>query len=549
VATGDDQRDAGASDASLKALSDFLRAERDEILSRAENALRALPPADPGFDPEAILDALPRLLDCVGEMSDPLAAGAGVVVSAAEGDPHRGERPEQAFDLRVQVVALVLLRDAMLGLVFQRGRPGGANTLVRLLNQAVDRAIGTAVLHFTAARDRTWRALERLAQVSLQAGATPGLDEVLRRLLQAFLEAATAVDSVSLYVREGDGRPHLRLRAAAGLEEPLVAATPVVVAWGEGFAGSIAERRVPLTVRWAARDPLVTSEPMRRHGVRALHGVPLIEGSRLVGVALMGSLTTFELSETDRRLFNALAAQATTAIVERLLRDDAADAVATVCHDLRGPLGVIQMQAGLLEGVSGARSGAGVAAAGASAGASEDPATGKVPARARSILRAADRMSRLIRDLTDYANLNAGRLAIAPRPEVPAELMREVIDNLAPLAQERGVTLRAEVSPDLPGLSCDRGRLCQVLSSLIGNAIEGSAPGASVSVRAEPEGGGVVFSVEDEAPGGANARRRPGALTLAVARGIVEAHGGRIWAVNAADDKSTFCFALPAVRA
>jgi signal transduction histidine kinase len=139
-----------------------------------------------------------------------------------------------------------------------------------------------------------------------------------------------------------------------------------------------------------------------------------------------------------------------------------------------------------------------------------------------------------------------------------------VVDGLRPTAEERRVVLEAELSPGLPALIGDGPRLQEALEHLLRAALQVVPDGGRIALRAQHDQGGVVFSVQDSAPAvdpedlaqifdrvwlGERPSVGRGGLALAVTKGIVEAHGGRIWATSAAGEGNTFCFALPAARA
>lgn len=248
-----------------------------------------------------------------------------------------------------------------------------------------------------------------------------------------------------------------------------------------------------------------------------------------------------ELRESEER-FRTLAES------ERAARERAETAVRTrdevlaiVSHDLRNPLNTIALAVGALE-------------------------SGDVPAaeEARTIQvvrRAVDRMNRLITDLLDVAKLEAGqKLAIQPEPVDIRSVVTETCDGLAAEAERKRQHLDCHLDEALPPVEGDKHRLIQVLANLVGNALKFSGEEGHVTVTATREDGHVVVSVTDTGPGIApehlaqvfnpywQARQtaRLGAgLGLAIAKGIVEAHGGRIWATSAPAGGSTFAFSLP----
>jgi len=123
-----------------------------------------------------------------------------------------------------------------------------------------------------------------------------------------------------------------------------------------------------------------------------------------------------------------------------------------------------------------------------------------------------------------------------------------------------GVVLRVELAPDLPPVLVDRDRVVQVLDNLLANAVKFTRAGDHVTVRAEAHEAGVLVSVEDSGPGlpeaaldhvfdrfwQAERRDNRGlGLGLAIVRGLVEAHGGRVWVENRAGGGAAFRFTLP----
>jgi PAS domain S-box-containing protein len=227
------------------------------------------------------------------------------------------------------------------------------------------------------------------------------------------------------------------------------------------------------------------------------------------------------------------------------------EALAVVSHDLRNPLTAIRLTASQLERA---------AVRGAGAAAPE-----QVARAATRILGATDRALALIRDLLDLSALESGRLAMNRAPTDLAALVRSVADLDAPLAAEKSLRLDVDARA-APELACDRDRVAQALANLVGNAIKFTPAGGRVLVTLEaaPDGGASI-RVSDSGPGippeelpSIFERYRQGqasnhsggvGLGLAIARGIVEAHGGRIAAENRPEGGASVWFTLPGAEA
>ncbi|MBN1210726.1 MAG: PAS domain S-box protein [Myxococcaceae bacterium] len=176
------------------------------------------------------------------------------------------------------------------------------------------------------------------------------------------------------------------------------------------------------------------------------------------------------------------------------------------------------------------------------------------------ILRATRTMRRLVEDLLDIASIEEGRLSIQQGEVDPSALVHEVVESLHAQAEDKQILLEAAVGSGLSPISADHDRVLQVLSNLIGNALKFTPAGGRVSVRAAPHEDGVLFSVTDTGAGipeeqrpyifdrfwqADSADRRGRGLGLAIAKGIVEAHGGRIWVESEVGRGSTFSFTIP----
>jgi signal transduction histidine kinase len=178
----------------------------------------------------------------------------------------------------------------------------------------------------------------------------------------------------------------------------------------------------------------------------------------------------------------------------------------------------------------------------------------------RIIQRSGERMNRLIQDLLSVTAIEAGRLSIAPRKVTVPALFHEASEMLEPIVREKSITFTVVAPDDLPAVRADSARVLQVLSNLVGNAVKFTPAGGTITLAAARSEGQVQCSVSDTGPGIPpaqiprlfgkfwQAKRGDGrgvGLGLAIARGIVEAHGGTIEVQSELGRGSVFTFALP----
>jgi PAS domain S-box-containing protein len=217
--------------------------------------------------------------------------------------------------------------------------------------------------------------------------------------------------------------------------------------------------------------------------------------------------------------------------------------ISTVSHELRTPLTSIRGALGLLS--------SGV--------------LGQVNDKAANLLRIAltnsDRLVRLINDILDLERIQSGREPLTVRPVQLAEIVRQGIDGMAPVAETAGVQLIHDATQ--VEIAADPDRLLQVLTNLLSNAIKFSPPGSTISVMLRPGTSGVTISVIDHGRGipadkleaifgrfqqvdASDSRQKGGSgLGLAICRTIVLQHSGRIWAERNPVRGSTFRVFLP----
>ena len=180
----------------------------------------------------------------------------------------------------------------------------------------------------------------------------------------------------------------------------------------------------------------------------------------------------------------------------------------------------------------------------------------------RSIQRAVTQMDRLVCDLLDLARIEVGKLAVNPEVDDVVRVARESVEAFRPLAHAKSISLRAILPEARLPARIDPPRIQQVLTNLLVNAIKFSPADGEVRVEAKRNNRFVLVEVSDTGPGIPegqlkviferyaqlkNVNGEGLGLGLYIARWIVDAHGGRIWARNNLGGGSTFGFCVPRV--
>ena len=234
------------------------------------------------------------------------------------------------------------------------------------------------------------------------------------------------------------------------------------------------------------------------------------------------------------RSFNQMAESLARADIQRR------NMIADITHELRTPLTVIQ---GNLEALM-------------------DGVYDLTPENVAAVHRQTVVLSRLVADLRDLALAEAGQLRLERKPISLADVIAQVNESLKAQASEKGVTLNIESGGPLPPVEADEQRIAQVLFNLMANALRHTPPGGTVTTSAEARDGRVLVSVRDTGTGippedlphvferfyradRSRARATGGSgLGLTIAKQIIEAHGGQIWAQSWLGAGSTFAFSL-----
>lgn len=290
---------------------------------------------------------------------------------------------------------------------------------------------------------------------------------------------------------------------------------------------------------------------LRTIGAHAAMLVPLVARDRTIGVlALYATAADRRYGAEELAVARELASRAAFAVDNARLYREAEkaieardDVLAVVSHELGNPLSAIRIGTSLLL-----------------RGLPEEERGRGGWTHLDGIRQSAEQMERLVNDLLEVKRIEAGQLALDLERHGAAALVRDSVELFQPLAAERGLTLEIGAAPERLVLRCDRDRLLQVFSNLIGNALKFTPAGGRIEVSVTPAGDEVVFAVSDTGRGiapeelphvfdrfwRAQRMKREGiGLGLAIARGIVQMHGGRMWAESTPGVGSTFHFALP----
>lgn len=299
--------------------------------------------------------------------------------------------------------------------------------------------------------------------------------------------------------------------------------------WQFLLAGALAAGIALVVARWLARG---MTQPLRDMAAAA-HGMETGDYSRRIHTRSrdeVGQLAT---------AFNRMSAELQN------LEQSRRDLVANVSHELKTPIAAIRAHLeNLLDGVE-----------------KPDPKTLQV------MLTQTERLGRLVEQLLELSRLESGELPLL-REETPlAPLVTQVLSEIEVARSDRGVVVESELPIDLPSVDADRERVHQVLFNLVDNAVRFTPSGGAVTVSAQALNGSVEVRVADTGAGiprehlprlferfyradPARSREDGGTgIGLAIARSVVEAHGGHIRAESTFGEGSVFTFDLPVAQA
>ena len=392
--------------------------------------------------------------------------------------------------------------------------------------------------------------LARLVEAMLRIGASLDLDAVVREVAESVRALTRARRGVVVTPADagraagfvGSGfTPDERRRLAAWADGPRLF---------EHLLGLPGVTRLPDLPAYVASLGLSPEAPLSKIGLAA----PMLHRGAPVGAVLVGDGDEgHEFSSEDDEVVELFAAQAAAAVANarahRRERRARAEFLSMASHELRVPLASIK----------------------GSCAAVLDAAPRPEPAEMLQFFRIvgmqADQMRRVIGDLLAAGRVEAGAPSVAPAPVAVAALVDPARKTFVSGGGRHAV--RIDLAPGLPRVMADRQRIVQVLNNLLANAAKHSPESFPVRVAAARDGDEVAISVSDAgrgvspealadlfrqrtaAAGGDRARPDAGqGLGLSICQGLVEAHGGRIWAESGPDGRGTrVVFTIPVADA
>jgi signal transduction histidine kinase len=407
----------------------------------------------------------------------------------------------------------------------------------------------------TAELARSVEELRALGVVSQAVNSTLDLQTVLDTIV-AKAAQLSGTEAGVIYVYD-EAKEEFELRATYGMTAEMIAVISTHHADFSEAVRNATRTRVP--------DQLADLQPTSRAnalvmglGYRARLVVPLLAADKIVGALVVRRKAPGEFAASTVELLQTFAAQSVLAIQNARLFSEIGEKshqlaiasqhksqfLANMSHELRTPLNAIL---GYTELVL-------------------DDLYGEVPEKMRNVLTRVQTNGKhllgLINDVLDLSKIEAGQLTLSLGDYSVSEMVQSVIVAVEPLATEKKLALKSEMSPDLPPARGDERRIAQVLLNLVGNAIKFTDVG-EVAVKASATNGSLTIAVRDTGPGIPEAdqakifeefqqadtsvtKKKGGTgLGLSIAKRIIEMHGGQISVASKPGEGATFSITMP----
>jgi signal transduction histidine kinase len=403
--------------------------------------------------------------------------------------------------------------------------------------------------------------LRALGEVSQAVNSTLNLENVLETIVAKAVQLSSA-EAGSIYVFDELGGK-FELRATYGMDALTIAAfaeQPINVS--NRYTSLAVTRKEPIQIPDICDEPEhEMKEVILSAGYRAILIAPLLWQDQIVGLLVVRRREPGAFPKTTVDLLKTFAAQSVIAIQNARLFSEIDEKsrqieiesrhksqfLANMSHELRTPLNAILGYTELIL----------------------DHIYGDIPGRMRGVMERVQvnghHLLGLINDVLDLSKIEAGQLTLEMTDFSLKHVVEGVLDAVEPLAVEKRINIKGEISPALPAGRGDERRIAQVLLNLVGNAIKFTDAG-EVSVAASSTDGAFLVAVRDTGSGisetdqckifdefqqadSSSIRRKGGTgLGLSIAKRIIELHGGSIWVESKLGEGSTFSFTLPISR-
>ncbi len=406
--------------------------------------------------------------------------------------------------------------------------------------------------HLMEELERHNRVANTLLNVSQAVSQSLDLQKIIDEALEKVAES-TGLEVSFVYINRND---KLLLMGHHGLSPRIAGKLPPEAAKDSGTIGSIFSQGKPIVIEELARDTGHNLGFLVSGGYRSFTGVPLTIVGESIGV--LGVATSFAhyFSPINIELLTGIGREIAIAIRNAQLYEEASSAkalreldamrtefLANVSHELRTPLAVIKGSANSLL--------------------QPDVIFDEQTRREFlvSIDKDADTLTNLVDDLLMMSRLEANALEVNRKPRTVMEILDSVKDRL------ENLTVKHRLNISIPDATspvvADDIRIGEVLTNLVENAVKFSDENTKITIDAHRAGNEIIISVTDtgigippdlhekvferffQGNGHKTGRRKGTGLGLAICRGIVEAHGGKIWVESGKSGGAKFSFSLP----
>jgi K+-sensing histidine kinase KdpD len=402
--------------------------------------------------------------------------------------------------------------------------------------------------------ERHNRVANTLLSVSQAVAQSLDLQKIIDAALEKVAES-TGLEVSFVYLTKND---KLQIAGHRGLSPMIVNKLPKEADKQSGTIGSIYSQGKPVVIEKLTKDGGEDLDFLRQGGYFSFAGVPLMIVGESIGILGVATSFTRYFSPTNNELLLGIGREIAIAVRNAQLYEEASSSkalreldtmrtefLANVSHELRTPLAVIKGSANSLL--------------------QPDVIFDEETRREFlvSIDKDADTLTRLVDDLLMMSRLEADALEVNRKPRAVLELFDLVKDRLEGLTVKH--RLRITIPDSIPQVVVDDIRIGEVLTNLVDNAVKFSEDNTTIKIEAHQNCKEIIISVADEGIGiptelqekvferffqgknGHKANRRKGTgLGLAICRGIVEAHGGKIWVESKPGKGTKFSFSLPA---